>query len=91
MKIYNNDKVYVQVKDLKNLKDSNYILNRSIIFLIYLLFNSYNKYGDDDFICFENNTVFFDNIDWIINFDDIKNLFKDEIIEICNNLINQKY
>ena len=90
MKIIKDNKTYIQVKDLRHLKESNIALTKSIIFLTYLLFNNYNEYSDDDFICFEKDSSYFDDIDWIINFDDIKNLFKDEIIDICNNLIQER-
>ena len=90
MKIIKDDTIYVQVKDLRQLNESNNILSHSILYSIYLKFSNFNNYNDDEFIAFNNKDAYFNNITWIINFDDIKMLFEDEIIDICNKLIYER-
>lgn len=90
MKIVRNDIIYIQAKDLKRLNESNDILSRSFLYFVYLKFNNYKDYDDDEFVSFNVNDSCFNDIDWIIDFDEIKDLFEDQIIDICNELIEQR-
>ena len=90
VKIIKNDTVYVQVKDLKRLKESNEIISNSLIFTLYILFNNYRNYKDDDFIALNKQDVSLKNINWILNFDEIINNNENDITTICNNLINKR-
>lgn len=90
MKIIKDNTIYIQAKDLKRLKESNTIVSKSLLFLMHLLFNSYIDYNDEDFILFNEGDVNLDGIDWIINFDDIKDNTEEELTNTCNSLINQR-
>ena len=90
MKIIKGDTIYVQVKDLQQLNESNVILSHSIIYSLYLKFNNYNDYDKDEFIAFNKEDAFFDDVEWIINYDDVINLSEKEIIELYNNTINER-
>ena len=90
VKLIKDDTVYIQIKDLKRLKESKEIISKSLIFTLYILFNNYRDYNDDDFIALNKKDVFFNNIDWILDFDDIIKNNENDITTICNNLINQR-
>lgn len=90
MKIITNNAVYVQKKDILYLLKNNLPLpkqlfkNEKSIFII----DDANKY---DFVKFENPNIinFFRNLDWIIDYNSVKDLSYFKILELGEN-INQK-
>lgn len=90
MKIVRNGTTYIQIKDLKRLRDSNMLLTNSLLFILHILSNDYLDYKDEDFIKLEDKDIDFNNVDWIIDFDDIKNCSEEDLINICNNLIGER-
>ena len=89
MKIIKDGVTYIQTKDLKRLRDSK-LLTNSLLFILHVLSNDRLDYKDDEFIKVEDPNISFENEDWIINFDDIKNLSEKELIDICNDLIYER-
>ena len=89
MKIIKDDTTYIQIKDLKRLRDSK-LLTNSLLFILHVLSNNCLEYKDDEFIKVEDPDINFEGIDWIIDFNDIKDNTDDEIIEKCNELISQR-
>lgn len=93
MKIFRDNCVYVQLEDI------NYIINRNIscprnlihrtIEQGYVFIDEKNKYN---FIGYnEKNIVdFFKGLDFIINYDEIKDLTNEELNDSCQNYINDK-
>ena len=90
MKIIKDNTTYIQVKDLKRLRDSNKLLTNSLLYILHILSNNYINYNDEEFIKLDEKDAYFDDINWIVNFDDIVDLSEDELINICNNLIVQR-
>lgn len=89
MKIIKDDTTYIQIKDLKRLRDSK-LLTNSLLFILHILSSDRLDYKDDEFIKLEDQSISFENEDWIINFDDIKDLSEKELIDICNDLIYER-
>ena len=89
MKIIKDDTTYIQIKDLKRLRDSK-LLTNSLLFILHVLSNNCLEYKDDEFIKVEDPDINFENVNWIINFDDIKNDSEDDLIKKCNELISQR-
>ena len=90
MKIIRDDNVYIQIKDLKRLRDSNKLLTNSLLFILHILSSNYLDYKDEDFIKIEGEDINFDNVDWIIDFDDIKDSTEEQLVEECNDLIYER-
>ena len=90
MKIIKENTTYIQVKDLKRLRDSNKLLTNSLLFIVHLLSNTNKENNDDDFIILDEKNGYFEDVDWIINLDEIKDTSEEEIITICNSLIQQR-
>ena len=90
MKIVKDNNTYIQIKDLKRLRDSNKLLTNSLLYILHILSNNYLNYNDDEFIILDEKDAYFEDVDWIINLDDIKDLSEDELVSICNNLIQQR-
>ena len=89
MKVYMRDAVYVQKNDLA------FLLKSGVQFplLIYMkAFEILSEKIDDnnryDFIKFEgeDEISFFDSLDWIIDYDNVKDLDEDEIIRMGANI-----
>lgn len=90
MKIEIDGTTYIQIKDLKRLRDSNMLLTNSLLFILHILSNNYLEYEEEDFIKLKDKDISLEGIDWIIDFDDIKTCSEDDIIKRCNRLITQR-
>ena len=89
MKIILKDSVYVQKIDISYLIESSLKIHESIFLRISCEeINDNNKYK---FIKFTNHNdiKYFKNMDWIIDYNSIKNLSEDEIISICQKIALQ--
>ena len=98
MKINYSNKIYIQVIDLMWLNTLNIdmpgIVRKSIFNISYKLIN--NSISNTDFICFEDNEIikYFNNLDWIIDYDEVQDLslyeltvYRNSVKKQCNNLI----
>ena len=100
MKINYSNKIYIQVIDLMWLNTLNIdmpgIVRKSIFNIGYKLIN--NSISNTDFIYFEDNEIikYFNNLDWIIDYDEVKDLslyeltvYRNNVKKECNNLIKE--
>lgn len=86
MKIVNDTCVYVQRNDIKYLKSSNLDIPESILMKIG---NDGNKY---DFIRFDEDREieFFKGLDWLIDYNMVKDLDEDQITTMIQNVVFEK-
>lgn len=90
MKLCYNNKIYVQVIDLMWLRTLNinipYIIREPLVVIYYKLLN--RKISNSDFICFEEEEIikYFYGLDWIIDYDSVKNLSLYKLILYSNNI-----
>ena len=100
MKINYSNKIYIQVIDLMWLNTLNIdmpsVVRKSIFNISYRLIN--NSISNTDFIYFEDNEIikYFNNLDWIIDYDEVKDLslyeltvYRNNVKKECNNLIKK--
>lgn len=100
MKIYYNNKIYVQVIDLMWLNTLNIdipsIVRKSLFKNSYKLIN--DSISNSDFIYFEDEDIikYFNDLDWIIDYDKVKYLslyklflYSNAIKNKCNELIKK--
>lgn len=89
MKVFKNDSVYVQNNDLAYLNSTDLGIPASI-YMKYIgngktITNDNNRY---DFIKFDEDSEieFFKGLDWIIDYNEVKDLSEDEIIKISESI-----
>lgn len=100
MKISSNNKIYIQVIDLLWLNTLNIdmpdIIKRKLFKVCYNLING--SINNTDFIYFDSNEIikYFNNLDWIIDYNEVKDLsiielikYSNDIKNRCNNLIKK--
>ena len=46
--------------------------------------------NDDDFVVLNDRDSYFEDVDWIIDLDEVKDCSEEELINVCNNLIQQR-
>lgn len=86
MKIITNNSVYVQKNDFVYLNESDLSISASIFMKVFgkgvTIINDGNRY---DFIKFdeESEIEYFKAIDWIIDYNEVKDLSEDEIIKLA--------
>jgi len=89
MKIVNSDSVYVQKNDLGYLDSSDLPIPASIFVKTFgngvTFINDTNRY---DFVKFEaeSEIEFFKKLDWMIDYNDVKDLSEDEIVVLLQNI-----
>ena len=95
MKIIRGNRVYIQAKDIAILANSGLEVPQEIIS---------SKFKDNDhtslsrmnnlerYLCFESEaaTIFFGRQDWIVNYDDIKNITLDECLSLLHKCLDDK-
>lgn len=92
MKIICEDKVYVQKRDIFNLYQSDTPVPVSIYLKVfkdeYIVFDDKTKY---EFIEFDEDEEieFFRNINWMIDYNDIKDLPLEEIAKMAEEVVNK--
>lgn len=100
MKISSNNNIYIQVIDLLWLNTLNIdmpdIIKRKLFKVSYNLING--SINNTDFIYFDSNEIikYFNNLDWIIDYNEVKDLslielinYSNDIKNKCNNLIKK--
>ena len=93
MKIIVDDAAYIQKHDLTFLNKYEVQIPASILIRLtsddITLMNDSEKF---EFVKFDSSSEinFFQNVDWIINYDDVKNLSEKEIIELCQSIEKEK-
>ena len=86
MKIITNDSAYVQKNDIAYLNSSNLPIPASIFMKVFgngvTIINDSNRY---DFVKFdkESEIEYFKDLDWMIDYDEVKDLSEDEIIKLA--------
>lgn len=95
MKIIENNKIYVQKKDIKFLNTSPFYIPipSSLLSIIYdEKIREIDDVSKNQFIEFSSpeEINFFQSIDWIINYDEIKDLGEREIFNVALNLAQNK-
>ena len=88
MKVVVDDNYYIQTCDIKFLKT----IGITIPFFIEPIIKK-ASYDDFNFIKIKDQNAidFFDSLDWVINYDDIKNYTFEELLNLSNAIINEKY
>jgi len=92
MKIITDNSVYVQRKDLKFL-NTNICIKMPETIICKIFEDSFKSIkSDEDFIKFEDDfdMEFLKDIDWIINYNDVKDLTEEELIELGEKVTEQK-
>ena len=92
MKIITDNSVYVQRKDLKFL-NTNICIEMPETIICKMFEDSFKSIkSDEDFIKFEDDfdMEFLKDIDWIINYNDVKDLTEEELIELGEKVTEQK-
>ena len=90
MKLCYNNKIYVQVIDLMWLRTLNinipYIIREPLVVIDYEFING--KINNSDFVCFDEEEIikYFNELDWIIDYDSVKNLSLYKLILYSNNI-----
>ena len=93
MKIITNDKVYVQKGDLAFLTHTDLPIPASIFMKVFgdgiVIIDNGNRF---EFVKFENvdEIEFFRKLDWIIEYNSVKDLSEDEIIELGKSIAEEK-
>jgi len=89
MKIVNSDSVYVQKNDIAYLNSSDLPIPTSIFMKVFgngvTIINDSNRY---DFVKFkeESEIEYFKSLDWMIDYNEVKNLSEDEIIKLLEGI-----
>lgn len=93
MKIITNDAAYVQMNDLMHLNQSDLPIPASVFMKVFghgiVIIDNSNRF---EFAKFEedDDIEFFKNIDWIVDYYDVKELSVDDIIEVANGVNEQR-
>ena len=93
MKIITNGKVYVQKSDIAYLNSTNLANATAVVTKMfgpgYVIINDKNK---NEFIEYNNpNAIaFFKDIEYILDYDEVKYLDEEELIKLYNNYVNKK-
>ena len=93
MKIFTNNAVYVQKNDIAYLNTTNLEIPVSIYTKLFqnglIMINDKNRY---EFVKYDRDIEinFFKNIDWIIDYNNIKNLNENELNELGDRLLEEK-
>lgn len=93
MKIIRKDAVYVQMNDLMFLNGTDIPIPDSIFLKIFgqgtVVVNNSNRYN---FVKFEDESEieYFKELDWIIDYDSVKELDKDEINQLVNQIVDKE-
>lgn len=93
MKIVNSDNVYVQKNDLGFLNSMDLPINASVFMKVFgngiTIINDSNRY---DFVKFdeESEIEYFKGLDWMIDYNEVKNLSEDEIIKLANSICDER-
>lgn len=87
MKIITKNCAYVQKVDISYLINSDLKIPETIYLKICC--ENINKNNKYEFIKFENpdEIKYFKKINWIIDYNDIKNLTEDQMIKMCQNIV----
>lgn len=95
MKIITEDAVYVQMKDLAFLHNTDEDIPATIYEKAFMqnqvtVINSSNK---EQFLKFEkpHEIKFFKRMDWILDYDEVKALTETELIILCQNICNEMH
>ena len=89
MKIITNDSVYVQKNDIAYLNSSDLPIPASIYMKVFgnglTIIDDSNRY---DFVKFdeESEIEYFKGLDWMINYNEVKDLREDEIIKLAESI-----
>lgn len=93
MKIITNDAVYVQKNDLGFLSQSDVLIPASIFLEVFgkgvTIIDNNNRF---DFVKFEDEVeiAFFKNLDWILDYDLVKDLSDSQIIKMYDAVLKEK-
>lgn len=89
MKIFNSNSVYVQKNNIAYLNSSDLPIPASIFMKVFgngvTIINDSNRY---DFVKLEEESEieYFKGLDWIIDYNEVKDLSEDEIIKLAENI-----
>ena len=89
MKIITNDSAYVQKNDIAYLNSSDLPIPASIFMKVFgngvTIINDSNRY---DFVKFdeESEIEYFKDLDWMIDYNEVKDLSEDEIIKLAESI-----
>lgn len=89
MKIINSDSVYVQKNDIAYLNSSDLPIPASVYMKVFgkgvTIINDSNRY---DFVKFEEKSEieYFKGLDWMIDYNKVKDLSEDEIIKLAESI-----
>ena len=90
MKIITNDAVYVMKNDLKQLFFANSDSMFSVIFgNTILIINDSNRYEFERFDG-QREMDFFKGIDWMVDYNEVKDLSKEELEQMCENIADER-
>ena len=93
MKIITNDAIYVQKNDIAYLNNTNITIPASIFMKVFgkgiVIINDLNRY---EFVKFEDKKEidFFKQLDWIIDYEDVRNLNEKEILKLARTVADEK-
>ena len=93
MKIITNDAIYVQKNDMAYLNNTNITIPASIFMKVFgkgiVIINDLNRY---EFVKFEDKKEidFFKQLDWIIDYEDVRNLNEKEILKLARTVADEK-
>lgn len=93
MKIINSDSAYVQKNDIAYLNSFDLPIPFSIFMKVFgngvTIINDSNRY---DFVKFdeESEIEFFKGLDWMIDYNEVKDLIEDEIIKLAKNIEKER-
>ena len=89
MKIITDNAVYVQKNDIAYLNSSDLVMPISVFMKVFgkgvTINDDSNRYG---FVKFEDESEidFFKGLDWIIDYNEVKNLGEEQIVDLLNNI-----
>jgi hypothetical protein len=93
VKIINSDSAYVQKNDIAYLNSFDLPIPFSIFMKVFgngvTIINDSNRY---DFVKFdeESEIEFFKGLDWMIDYNEVKDLSEDEIIKLAKNIEKER-
>lgn len=93
MKIVKNNKIYVQKNDIVCLNQTNLAIPASIFMKVFgngiVIIDDSNRY---EFVAFDTpeEIEFFRNLDWIIDYDEVKKLSEEEMIALGQSIAEEK-
>ena len=89
MKIITDNAVYVQKNDIAYLNSADFAIPISVFMKVFgkgiTIIDDSNRY---DFVKFEDESdrEFFKGLDWIIDYNEVKNLSEEQIVGLLNNI-----